>query len=54
MSFPDLLAVLMSLRGSNVATVKDMVDVRKYVSEEFDTLKDDVSDLKRVLSSLKP
>lgn len=36
--FSTLMHHMLMLRGSNIATVKDMVDMRKFVSSEFDQL----------------
>merc|ERR1712037_403981 len=36
LSFPEFMDVILQLRGSNTATVKDIVDLRKLVVNEFD------------------
>jgi len=38
LSFPDFMEVVLQLRGSNVATVKDLVDLRKIVISELDKI----------------
>merc|ERR1719420_2344609 len=38
LSFPEFVEVILQLRGSNQATVKDVVDMRKQVMQEFDIL----------------
>mmetsp|Transcript_1006 Transcript_1006/g.3600 ORF Transcript_1006/g.3600 Transcript_1006/m.3600 type:complete len:90 (-) Transcript_1006:153-422(-) len=35
LTFPDFMEVVLQLRGSNGATVRDVVDLRKWVAEEF-------------------
>eukprot|EP00931_Biecheleriopsis_adriatica_P059267 TRINITY_DN35437_c0_g1_i1.p1 TRINITY_DN35437_c0_g1~~TRINITY_DN35437_c0_g1_i1.p1 ORF type:complete len:304 (-),score=53.62 TRINITY_DN35437_c0_g1_i1:132-1043(-) len=35
MPFPDFMSVLLQLRGSNTATVKDLVDLRKWFTAKF-------------------
>jgi len=35
LSFPDFMDVILQLRGTNTATVKDIVDLRKLVVSEF-------------------
>lgn len=37
MSFPDFMDVVLQLRGSNSATVKDIVDLRKFLRSEIQT-----------------
>ena len=34
-SFVDFMHAMLTLRGSNKATVKDIVELRKYTGEEF-------------------
>merc|ERR1740138_970334 len=38
LSFPDFMDILLQLRGSNTATVKDVVDLRKLFVSELDKL----------------
>jgi len=38
LSFPDFMDMVLQLRGSNVATVKDVVDLRKMVQAELEKL----------------
>merc|ERR1712050_212633 len=38
MTFCDFMDMVLQLRGSNTATVKDIVDLRKMMSTQFDTL----------------
>jgi CRP-like cAMP-binding protein len=38
LSFPDFMEIILQLRGSNTATVKDLVDLRKLVMSELDKL----------------
>merc|ERR1712226_1001435 len=33
--FPDFMFLILQLRGTNTATVKDMVDLRKFMTNEF-------------------
>ncbi|CAE8681273.1 unnamed protein product [Polarella glacialis] len=47
--FGEFMEVMLQLRGSNQATVKDIVDLRKYVIQE---LNDSYSDTNRVLEQL--
>jgi len=35
LSFPRFMELMLELRGTNTATVKDVVDMRKWVAEEF-------------------
>mmetsp|Transcript_14749 Transcript_14749/g.44107 ORF Transcript_14749/g.44107 Transcript_14749/m.44107 type:complete len:279 (+) Transcript_14749:1-837(+) len=39
LDFPDFMEVVLQLRGSNKATVKDIVDLRKFVRQEIDKLR---------------
>lgn len=36
LSFPDFMEMVLQLRGSNIATVKDMVDLRKIILTELE------------------
>merc|ERR1719487_537535 len=38
LSFPEFMDVVLSLRGSNNATVSDVVDLRKFVLQEMDEM----------------
>jgi hypothetical protein len=40
LNFGDFFAVIMKLRGSNTATVKDMVDMRKLINTEISRMND--------------
>jgi len=42
LSFGDFMDLVLTLRGSNTATVKDIVDLRKYVKECTQSLKEEV------------
>eukprot|EP00441_Pelagodinium_beii_P037750 CAMPEP_0197633126 /NCGR_PEP_ID=MMETSP1338-20131121/9551_1 /TAXON_ID=43686 ORGANISM="Pelagodinium beii, Strain RCC1491" /NCGR_SAMPLE_ID=MMETSP1338 /ASSEMBLY_ACC=CAM_ASM_000754 /LENGTH=627 /DNA_ID=CAMNT_0043204719 /DNA_START=83 /DNA_END=1963 /DNA_ORIENTATION=- len=44
LSFLDFLDLILALRGSNLATVKDIVDLRKQVKVSFDNLKENLQD----------
>merc|ERR1712139_501263 len=39
-SFGDFMSAVFALRGKNQATVKDIVDVRKYMQREIASLED--------------
>jgi hypothetical protein len=39
-SFHELITLILDLRGSNNCTVKDVVDLRKWIDKEFDELHD--------------
>lgn len=39
-SFGDFMSTVFALRGKNQATVKDIVDVRKYMQREIASLED--------------
>eukprot|EP00928_Gymnodinium_smaydae_P001721 TRINITY_DN10616_c2_g1_i2.p1 TRINITY_DN10616_c2_g1~~TRINITY_DN10616_c2_g1_i2.p1 ORF type:complete len:144 (-),score=32.10 TRINITY_DN10616_c2_g1_i2:52-483(-) len=39
-SFSDMLDIVLQLRGSNTCTVKEIVDLRKYLFVEMSQLKD--------------
>mmetsp|Transcript_109754 Transcript_109754/g.199844 ORF Transcript_109754/g.199844 Transcript_109754/m.199844 type:complete len:728 (-) Transcript_109754:68-2251(-) len=43
LSFPDFMEMVLQLRGSNTATVKDIVDFRKFVHAEFDRLENKIA-----------
>jgi len=46
LSFSDFMEVILQFRGSNTATVKDMVDFRKWLTVQFrQMLKDDMEDM---------
>lgn len=38
LTFGDFVELVLTLRGSNTATVKDMVDMRKFTIQEFDRI----------------
>merc|ERR1719454_2292760 len=38
LTFPEFVELVLQLRGSNQATVKDIVDMRKQMMNEFDRL----------------
>merc|ERR1719272_2100738 len=42
LSFPEFVELVLQLRGSNSATVKDIVDMRKQVMQELDCIGTDV------------
>eukprot|EP00931_Biecheleriopsis_adriatica_P087536 TRINITY_DN6199_c1_g1_i1.p1 TRINITY_DN6199_c1_g1~~TRINITY_DN6199_c1_g1_i1.p1 ORF type:complete len:693 (-),score=162.56 TRINITY_DN6199_c1_g1_i1:71-2149(-) len=39
LKFVELVDIILSLRGSNTATVKDCLDLRKHIRDAFDTLR---------------
>merc|ERR1712083_135059 len=41
-SFPDFMEMVLALRGSNSATVKDIVDLRKFLADEIMGLEDKI------------
>eukprot|EP00928_Gymnodinium_smaydae_P034484 TRINITY_DN2441_c0_g2_i3.p1 TRINITY_DN2441_c0_g2~~TRINITY_DN2441_c0_g2_i3.p1 ORF type:complete len:688 (-),score=152.33 TRINITY_DN2441_c0_g2_i3:34-1914(-) len=43
-SFADFVELILQLRSSNVATVKDIVDFRKYVSRLLEVMQEDMHD----------
>eukprot|EP00929_Paragymnodinium_shiwhaense_P095894 TRINITY_DN5720_c1_g1_i1.p1 TRINITY_DN5720_c1_g1~~TRINITY_DN5720_c1_g1_i1.p1 ORF type:complete len:790 (+),score=197.57 TRINITY_DN5720_c1_g1_i1:114-2483(+) len=45
LTFPDFMDVVLQLRGSNVATVKDIVDLRKMFMAEFDKYRLEMEEL---------
>lgn len=58
LTFTDFMEVVLSLRGSNSATVKDIVDLRKFIATEcfkmvqFTALVEDM--IRNLVSSLEP
>merc|ERR1712187_357589 len=42
--FPDFMEQIMQLRGTNTATVKDIVDLRKLLKERFTKLDDHINE----------
>merc|ERR1712039_765838 len=38
LSFSDFMDVVLQLRGSNTATVKDVVDLRKFITAQFQAI----------------
>jgi len=45
LTFPDFLEIVLSLRGTNAATVKDVVSMRKFLSTQVKTLQAEMRDL---------
>lgn len=45
LTFPDFMRGILTLRGSNQTTVKDIVDLRKFTAEEFSQLHDVLREL---------
>jgi hypothetical protein len=45
LSFPDFMEVILQLRGSNTATVRDVVELRKYMAHLHDTISSEVHQL---------
>merc|ERR1719421_2465376 len=50
LSFPEFMDVVLQMRGSNNATVRDVVDLRKYVHNQ---MRDAVSVVKESVNSLR-
>lgn len=50
LSFPNFMEMVLQLRGSNTATVKDIVDFRKFVMNELGRLEEKVS--QKIMSAL--
>lgn len=46
LTFPEFMEIVLSLRGSNMATVKDIVDVRKLLMNEMAKVEDMIAELK--------
>lgn len=44
-SFVEFMHAMLTLRGSNKATVKDIVELRKYIGEEFTQIRSVLSEL---------
>lgn len=44
-SFVEFMHAMLTLRGSNKATVKDIVELRKYIGEEFTQIRNVLSEL---------
>jgi len=42
MSFGDFVALVLTLRGSNSATVKDIVDLRKYLNSSINRMREEL------------
>eukprot|EP00929_Paragymnodinium_shiwhaense_P060880 TRINITY_DN30394_c0_g1_i1.p1 TRINITY_DN30394_c0_g1~~TRINITY_DN30394_c0_g1_i1.p1 ORF type:complete len:674 (+),score=146.58 TRINITY_DN30394_c0_g1_i1:72-2093(+) len=49
--YSDVVSLLLDLRGSNTATVKDVVDLRKFTAQMLDGLKDDIIDAISTMSA---
>eukprot|EP00928_Gymnodinium_smaydae_P034482 TRINITY_DN2441_c0_g1_i1.p1 TRINITY_DN2441_c0_g1~~TRINITY_DN2441_c0_g1_i1.p1 ORF type:complete len:665 (-),score=164.75 TRINITY_DN2441_c0_g1_i1:38-2032(-) len=53
LSFPDFMELVLQLRSSNTATVKDIVDLRKFIvhvtQEQEEGLKESVHEVKEIL-----
>eukprot|EP00441_Pelagodinium_beii_P038469 CAMPEP_0197631874 /NCGR_PEP_ID=MMETSP1338-20131121/8893_1 /TAXON_ID=43686 ORGANISM="Pelagodinium beii, Strain RCC1491" /NCGR_SAMPLE_ID=MMETSP1338 /ASSEMBLY_ACC=CAM_ASM_000754 /LENGTH=796 /DNA_ID=CAMNT_0043203413 /DNA_START=72 /DNA_END=2462 /DNA_ORIENTATION=+ len=45
LSFPDFMNGMLMLRGTNNTTVKDIVDLRKFVAEEFEQIQSFIGQL---------
>lgn len=45
LSFPDFMEVVLQLRGSNVATVRDMVNLRKNIRDELLDMKTKIDEM---------
>jgi hypothetical protein len=54
MSFPDFMTVVLQLRGSNTATVKDVVDMRKYIDSSFEEVRDKIDDVQSGTDQVLP
>jgi hypothetical protein len=53
LDFPNFMELVLQLRGSNQATVKDVVDLRKLMRNAHLTLSKDVAELKCMLERTK-
>jgi len=47
LSFAGFMELILELRGNNTATVKDIVDLRKFISTELDSLSDEQEDYRQ-------
>lgn len=45
LSYAEFMAMVLELRGSNNATVRDIVELRKWLMQELDMIKDCAIDL---------
>jgi hypothetical protein len=46
--FPEFFDLILKLRGTNTATVKDMVDLRKLIRTEMDSMDNKIAHMKRL------
>merc|ERR1712217_491021 len=53
LSFPDFMEQIMQLRGTNTATVKDVVDLRKLLKERFNCLDEKINETMATISKPK-
>jgi hypothetical protein len=58
LSFPEFMDMILQLRGTNTATVKDIVDLRRYVTGELDMMDQRICDtlsqeIKQILLSVQ-
>lgn len=59
LSFPEFMDMILQLRGTNTATVKDIVDLRRYVTIELDMMDQRICDfitkeIKEAVASATP
>merc|ERR1712137_1336515 len=54
LSFPDFMDIVLDLRGSNSATVKDIMNLTKTLRREFKDLHDAVEPVSRQSHHLTP
>eukprot|EP00929_Paragymnodinium_shiwhaense_P099130 TRINITY_DN6068_c0_g2_i1.p1 TRINITY_DN6068_c0_g2~~TRINITY_DN6068_c0_g2_i1.p1 ORF type:complete len:712 (+),score=123.61 TRINITY_DN6068_c0_g2_i1:150-2285(+) len=52
LSFVSLFELILQLRGTNTATVRDIVDLRRFVSQSSKQLQEQLSDIARGVSAL--
>merc|ERR1712157_205049 len=52
LSFGDFMELMLALRGTNTSTVKDIVDLRRYVASEFKTLASELKSPNGLLQTL--
>merc|ERR1719183_759108 len=51
LSFPEFMEIVLQLRGSNMSTVRDVVDLRKFM---FNQMRDNADHIeKKVLTAIK-
>merc|ERR1712217_894038 len=53
LSFPDFMTQIMALRGTNMATVKDIVDLRKLLKDRFTRLDEHIDETMAMLTRPK-